>query len=279
MEYYHEKVETEAGIPARIYYSGYGRDKLRYPMHWHHNLEFDLVLEGSIQGRAGGREQRAERGQIFFVNSGELHETEGSSRDKLRSVTLLLSDELLREYCPELDSLYFIIEKGSSQEKELAGLIEQCARVHQEKQEFYRLELAILLRQICAVLLKSCRHTKQEAASGNESGWKNTKRIKRAISYMEENYQNNVSIQEMGAVMGMTPAYFSRFFRHSTGQTFHSYLQQIRICHAMRLLETGEYSVTQIALDSGFPNVKSFIVAFKKEYRTTPAKYRRDEMR
>ncbi len=277
MEYYHEKVKTEAGIPARIYDSGHGRDKLRYPLHWHRNLEFDLVLEGSIRGRVGGQEQRAERGQIFFVNSGELHETEGSSRDPLRSVTMLLSDELLREYCPQLDSFYFIIEKNSSQEQALAALIGECARLQREKEEYYELELSILLRQICAVLLKECRHPKKEGASGGDKPWKNTKRIKRAISYMEENYQNGISIQEMGEVMKMTPAYFSRFFRNSTGQTFHSYLQRIRLCHAVSLLEAGERSVTEIALDSGFPNVKSFIVTFKKEYQTTPARYRRNE--
>lgn len=37
MEYYQEMVETEAGIPARIYYGGTGRDKLYYPLHWHRN--------------------------------------------------------------------------------------------------------------------------------------------------------------------------------------------------------------------------------------------------
>ena len=66
MEYYQEMVETEDGIPARIYYGGTGRDKLYYPLHWHRNLEFDLVMEGRIRGRVNGKEQSAGPGEIFF---------------------------------------------------------------------------------------------------------------------------------------------------------------------------------------------------------------------
>ena len=79
MEYYQEMVETEDGIPARIYYGGTGRDKLYYPLHWHRKLEFDLVMEGRIRGRVNGKEQSAGPGEIFFVNSGELHETDGEA--------------------------------------------------------------------------------------------------------------------------------------------------------------------------------------------------------
>ena len=120
MEYYHEKVETEEKVPARISVGGTGRDKLRYPLHWHHNLEFDLVLEGVIKGKVAGQPLEAYEGEIFFVNSGDLHETDASECEKLRSVSILLSDEMLREYCPELDDWYFILENGSRQQKEIA---------------------------------------------------------------------------------------------------------------------------------------------------------------
>ena len=275
MEYYQELVETEDGIPARIYYGGTGKDKLYYPLHWHRNLEFDLVLEGRIRGRVNGKEQSAGADEIFFVNSGELHVTDGSSEQILRCVTLLLDERLLEEYCDELDHIRFVIEKGSTQEKRIAMLILECARIWQKKEAYYELELAIRLRQICCILLRECAAVREQDARTKGQEHQRLKRIKKAISYMEENYEKNLSIQSMGDYLGMTPSYFSRFFKNSAGQNFHEYLERIRACRAREELESGDSSVTDISFACGFPNVKSFINAFKKEYGTTPAQYRK----
>ncbi len=323
MEYYREEIETDALVPARIFYGGGSADKLRYPLHWHQNLEFDLVLSGSICGRISGQATKANPGEIFFVNSGDLHETDGGQEGPLRSITVLLSDELLREYCPQFSELYFEIEKGSSQEKRLAELIRNCATVYEEKQPYYELELSVLLRQICLLLLKECgrkksvhdpaaltyKSTKRVKKAitymeenfenrisvedmgrvmgmtpsyfsrffRNSTGYKSTKRVKKAITYMEENFENRISVEDMGRVMGMTPSYFSRFFRNSTGQTFHAYLTHIRLIYARRILLEQEETITDIAMNCGFPNVKAFIDAFHREYGTTPAKYKKDK--
>lgn len=274
MEYYHEKIEMEDGIPARIYYGGTGIDQLKYPLHWHHSLEFDLVLEGCICGKVSGESVQAKAGEVFFVNSGELHETDASASEVMRSITVLLSDELLREYCPDLERWQFLLVQGSEPQRQIAQLIRRCAEIYSQKEPFYELELSIELRRICMILLRECR-VEKKAAESESAVRKSTRRIKKAISYMEENYESTLSIREMAEVMGMNPSYFSRFFRQSTGQTFHSYLTWIRLRHALRLLEQGELNVTELALSCGFPNVKSFIAAFRNAYGTTPAKYRR----
>lgn len=276
MEYYREEIETDALVPARIFYGGGSADKLRYPLHWHQNLEFDLVLSGSICGRISGQATKANPGEIFFVNSGDLHETDGGQEGPLRSITVLLSDELLREYCPQFSELYFEIEKGSSQEMRLAELIRNCATVYDEKQPYYELELSVLLRQICLLLLKECGR-KKSVHDPAALTYKSTKRVKKAITYMEENFENRISVEDMGRVMGMTPSYFSRFFRNSTGQTFHAYLTHIRLIYARRILLEQEETITDIAMNCGFPNVKAFIDAFHREYGTTPAKYKKDK--
>lgn len=275
MEYYHEKVETDSRVPARIYYGGTSRDKLRYPLHWHHNLEFDLVLEGCIRGRIGEKQVEIHPGEIFFVNSGELHETDARDNTIMRSVTVLLSDEMLREYCPDLENWYFSFEKGSPQQEKLAELILRCARIQQAREEFYELDLSVELRRICGVLLKECRSRRENQDSGQKR--LSTRRVKKCISYMEKNYESPVSIRDMAQVMGMTPAYFSRFFHQSTGQTFHSYLTWIRLQHACRQLLQTEVTVMELALNNGFPNVKSFINAFQREYGMTPARFRREK--
>lgn len=274
MEYYHENIQNDAGFPARIFFGGSGRDKLHYPLHWHHNLEFDLVLEGQLKGKIGNREVCIRQGGIFFVNSGELHETDARDELCLRTVTILLSEAVFKEYCPEFENYYFEIEPESSQQDEIRNLILECAAIYKEKEEFYELKLDICLRRLCLVLLQKCRRKKKE--SGREqSGYKSTKRMKECISYMEDHFEDSLTIEKMGSVMGMTPTYFSRFFKQSTGRTFHEYLTSIRLCRGQELLLENEKNITEIAYSCGFPNVKSFISAFKKMYEITPAKYKK----
>ncbi|MNI94463.1 Bifunctional transcriptional activator/DNA repair enzyme AdaA [compost metagenome] len=74
----------------------------------------------------------------------------------------------------------------------------------------------------------------------------------------------------------MAPTYFSRFFKKTTGETYHSYLTSIRLYHAHKDLLNRDASITDIALANGFANVKAFIEAFKKGYHATPAQYRKD---
>lgn len=276
MEYYHEKIEMETGIQARIYYGGSNQDKLRYPLHWHQNLEFNLVLEGEIRGKINGKPMIARENEIFFVNSGVLHETDATGCQSMKAVTILLADDLLREYCPDLDLWQFEIRKGSSQQDRIAQHIKKCAEIHRKKETYYELELSSELMQICLILLRECRQKKSSLQEGMDD-WKKIRRVKDAISYMEQHYENEISLNQIAQTMGMTPAYFSRFFKMASGQTFHSYLTWIRLRHARQMLLEQEVTVTEIAMNSGFPNVKAFIEAFKKEYGMTPTAYQKDK--
>lgn len=274
MEFYHEKIETDSKIPARIYYGGTNLDKLRYPLHWHHNLELDLVMEGCIKGKVNGNSVEVREGEIFFVNSGELHETDATACKVMRSITILLSDELLREYCPDIDSWTFFIEKGSSQQKQIAEYIKRCAELYSKKRPYYELHISIELRKICSVLLEECKQRKPVAGE-NACDWKTIRRVKAAIAYMEKNFDRALSLNVMAEVMGMTPSYFSRFFKRFAGKNFHSYLTWIRLCHAREQLTETDATVIELALSNGFPNVKAFIEAFKNEWGMTPTQYRK----
>ena len=93
---------------------------------------------------------------------------------------------------------------------------------------------------------------------------------------MEENYDLDLSLSDISREIGMAPTYFSRFFKKNTGETFYSYLNKIRLYYSYKELINTDSSITEVALNSGFSNVKSFIEVFKKTYKNTPAKYRNE---
>lgn len=78
--------------------------------------------------------------------------------------------------------------------------------------------------------------------------------------------------------MNMAPTYFARKFKQYTSYTFYNFLMQYRVHQAQQDLLLSDDSVTEIAYNNGFPNVKSFIEQFKKTYQTTPKQYRKDKI-
>ncbi|HEX3021061.1 MAG TPA: AraC family transcriptional regulator [Lachnospiraceae bacterium] len=277
MNYYLERIEIDSVIPAKIYPGTSRGGSCHYPLHWHDNLEFDLVLEGAVRGRVNGRQVEVKEGDFFFVNSGDLHETDVDDRSRIRAITILLSYDLIKEYDPDVEAYFFDFAGNDEAKRKVGDLILECATVYQEKSEFYELEVSIILRRICCILLKECRKARQRVNEYRREQ-KSITNIKKAITYMENNYMEEISLQSLASEMGMVPTYFSRFIRKTTGDTFYSYLTKIRLYHAYMDLINTNTQITEIALNNGFHNVKSFIEAFKKLYKVTPAKYRSQQL-
>ena len=274
MKYYQEKIETDSKIPAKIYIGKAQGSNCHYPLHWHNNLEFDLVLKGKIKGKIAGKQVTVQQGDFFFVNSGDLHETDADDRNCMSAITILLSYELIKEYCPNADAYYYDFNGNDESKKKIINLIQECARLYERQMEFYDLELSIALRKICCILLKECRKERQEGHYGRQEQ-KSVRNLKKAIAFMEDKYSEEISLKRVADEIGMTPTYFSRFIKRATDETFYGYLAKIRAYHAYLELINGDASITEIALNNGFSNVKAFIETFKKIYHITPSKYRK----
>lgn len=273
MKYYQERIETDTIIPAKIYIGKSQSDNCHYPLHWHNNLEFDFVLSGTIKGKINGKQVDVTEGEFFFVNSGDLHETDADDKNRMCAITILLSYDLLKEYCPDVELYYFDFSGMEGSREKVKKLIMECANVYKNHDEFYELELSIALRKICNILLKECRKKKQDV-NYNRYEQKNIANIKKAITYMEHNYKEELSLNIVAAEIGMAPTYFSRFIKKTTDETFYGYLTKIRLYHSYMELINSDSSITEIAMNNGFSNIKSFIESFKKVYRLTPEKYR-----
>lgn len=78
------------------------------------------------------------------------------------------------------------------------------------------------------------------------------------------------SVGEIASVYHYSPDYLNRIFVRETGRTISSYLQKIRMEHAMRILQTTDLPVEQVARQSGYHNLGFFYKKFKEFYLTTP---------
>jgi len=102
-----------------------------------------------------------------------------------------------------------------------------------------------------------------------------TRQLRRVVEFIRTNLANNPDLADMATVAGMNPIYFARRFRQSTGMPPHQFLIRIRTEHAKRLLQASQLSIASIAIDCGFCNQEHLTRAFRKQFGTTPAAYRK----
>lgn len=119
-----------------------------------------------------------------------------------------------------------------------------------------------LCRLIC-----QCRDLVQRSA-GEES-------MQRVLAYIEQNYMNELTLHTISEVAGFSPNYFCNVFKERTGKSVSSYLTDVRIEHAKRMLTTTGKSIHLIAEDVGYESPSYFIKVFKDMTGVTPNRFRK----
>lgn len=99
--------------------------------------------------------------------------------------------------------------------------------------------------------------------------------ISKAILYMQEHYQANITINDICDLIYLSPYHFKRIFKEHTGQTPHRYLMNIRLEKAKELLVASGSTIEDIARLCGFVNAGHFAVAFKRDTKLSPSEYRK----
>ena len=97
---------------------------------------------------------------------------------------------------------------------------------------------------------------------------------KELLSYIQQNYSFRISLHDLAGHFHMSEKYISRYFREHFQLTLSQYITYLRLSHAKHLLETTSLSITETALQSGFPNVSYFIRTFKNTFHVPPLQYR-----
>ncbi|MBD1379274.1 response regulator transcription factor [Metabacillus arenae] len=98
--------------------------------------------------------------------------------------------------------------------------------------------------------------------------------ITKALEYIAAHYTENLTLQSVADTVHLSKSYFSLYFKKQTGRNFVDYLIELRIREAKRLLVKNESRIYDIALESGFKDVKYFSKVFKKVTGLTPMGYR-----
>ncbi|WEK55471.1 MAG: response regulator [Candidatus Cohnella colombiensis] len=102
---------------------------------------------------------------------------------------------------------------------------------------------------------------------------KASKHVAKMIEYIQENYRDKISINDLVVKLGISATYLNQKFKEETSYTFNDFLIRYRIQKAMNQLKSGEGKVYMIALDVGYKDYKYFTSLFKKYVNCTPSQF------
>ena len=109
----------------------------------------------------------------------------------------------------------------------------------------------------------------------------NTKRlqdyyVRDALTYIEQNFQNDISVEDIAKFCGLNRSYFGKLFRDATGKTPQQFLLSYRMIKATELLKLTKLSIGDISCAVGYDNQLHFSRAFKKLYEMSPREWRNE---
>jgi AraC-like DNA-binding protein len=99
--------------------------------------------------------------------------------------------------------------------------------------------------------------------------------IGKVMEWLGEHLDENISVNDLADVAGLSPSYFRRWFHREVGFSPRGYVTQLRIERAKRLLAESDRSITDIAMDLGYSTSAYFTAVFHGETGTTPSEFRR----
>ncbi len=98
-------------------------------------------------------------------------------------------------------------------------------------------------------------------------------RLKRLREHVEQSYSEPISLKQAAEIAALESSYFSSYFHAKVGITFTEWLRQVRISKAIELVKASDLSVTEIAYEVGFADLRTFERAFKQHTRMTPTEF------
>ena len=242
---------------------------------WKPQIEIIFILKGTGRIYLANMKNvyTVREGDIFVINSFEMQnlELEGSGAALSFSVSLsfasAVSPELLQY---QIDCHSFLYEEDK--QEAFDTLRSDFARVFKEQYKNINQPSSYFKSKAAAVLEDLSRYFLDREKP--LAGYGGLETMKPAIHYIQSHYRENITLEDLAEKTFLSKTYISRSFTKYFGISFTEYVTLLRIAYAIRMLP-GKDTISNIALESGFPNVNAMILAFKRHRGITPGEYRK----
>lgn len=253
---------------------------------WHYHPELELLIQKKSTGTRfiGDNISKFEPGEVVLVGKNLPHMWlndeiyfNGQSSLSAEAHVLHFREDFAGEgffKMPEMSSIYELL-KRSAQGINFLG--ESKTTIHQMVETLSSVSDFNKVFELVKILKMLSEETDYELLSSEGFLTDFEKSEKRQLDevyhYVMQNFQNQIKLEQIAEIVNMTASSFSRYFKRVNGRTFSSYVSEIRIGYACRLLIENEYQIGRVCFESGFNNLSNFNRQFKSIMNYSPSEY------
>ena len=255
------------------YIHSYCSDLDNIPMHFHEELEIVYILEGGVDVLCDENSYIGKPGDLFVFMPGEVHTLNGHTNHtthifKIQPLSRTEKIDFSQVRLPDN-----LISTSHTAYIPLTECVMQMVKEDTQKLPGYEFAVNQQINAFAMHLLRLCSlrtiPTDEQTRLNNKLSF-----ITNANAYIEQHYHEKLDIETAALACGYSKYYFAHYFKEVLHLSFYSYLTLFRLEKAIELLHISGKSMTEIAHDCGFGNVRSFNRMFKKYYFTTPSRYK-----
>lgn len=199
----------------------------------------------------------------------------------------LLGTDRTEELEKQWRSFFFEVKNGRIAPERYEECMEEFFREFSKTWQKLPDENAGELEELCAIWQEDCIDLyeerfmewllfMQEKIAGLPDNGGNSRKIRQAVEYIEQNYANDLNMAVVSNHISMNYSLFSYSFKQYTGSNFVNFLKDIRMREARKLLADTDMRIIEISQKVGYDNEKHFMKLFKASYGVSPSEYRRN---
>lgn len=264
------------GVYHEIIHSHYSVRKLYKENglnHLHQKIEIIYILTGTCEITIGTTTRKCIAGDVIVVHSGETHLIKDMDSSTL--YICLFEPEMLgyfrsdTRYIKPYISGDFLRQAGIDQE--IRHIFEEIYREHTSRETWHDALIRANIIKMYSLLVRHFERTPNEQQQFSL----NPPKFQQALSYIEENYDKNITLSDIAQITHYNSCYVSSLFVTNTGLNFKAYLDNLRINKAITLIEQTDHTLADIAEQCGFRNIRTFNNVFRRIKGTTPGELRK----
>ena len=253
------------------------------PIHWHNDLEINLRREGEAVFQVYQKSYRVRTGEGFLLNRNVPHSCSSPGNEHVRYSTILVRpDFLYGDFGSDVERKCFqpflqnsaipcIYLTGFDENgKEILQKLNQVEEAFDRKRFCYELKIKGLLCEAFAMILYGHR---QELTKFVPANLQELERLEKMLNYLNMHFTEVISLQDLADQVHLSREVCCRLFKKMTGKTITGYLEEYRVNKSFSLVQSGQYSMTQITEMVGFSNPSRFASAFRKRFGCNPGEY------